>query len=219
MSRPSYLNLSIVAAQASGIAQSQSGFAAIPLVLNGTLNTGNPGPVTLDYPRRVAITSVGDDRGITWTVTGIARAERGGSTITDTFTGANAGLTVYSARNFLIVTSIVPSGNTAAAVTVGTNGVASTPTYPVSRSFNEIALSLALLVSAGSPAAQVEYTYDDVWNPPSGTVFSRYFTLTGSTNLNANAEATISDRPVSGVRVTVTAAPCTIQAIITQQGF
>jgi hypothetical protein len=69
----------------------------------------------------VLITNVGNDSGITFTVTGTSLT---GQSISQTLTGTSGG-NVATTLDFATVTSIVTSGSTSASgITVGTNGVA-----------------------------------------------------------------------------------------------
>ncbi len=79
--------------------------------------------VTLDTPRRVIITSAGNDSGITFTLTGTDWAN---TPISEVVTGSNAGV-ASSVFDYQTLTSIVASGATASTITVGTNGVAAPP--------------------------------------------------------------------------------------------
>ena len=75
----------------------------------------------LDKPRRVLITNVGNDSGITFTVVGTSFT---GGSISETVTGTS-GSTAATTLDFATVTSITTSGSTSASgITVGTNGVA-----------------------------------------------------------------------------------------------
>jgi hypothetical protein len=108
----------LAAAAANNIALSQTPAGAGALILNGSLVTG--GVATLDNPRRILITTA--DTTHTFTVTGLTPAR---TTITEAF--VVAGGATFSQLDYAKVTSITISGAATAAVTVGTNGVASTP--------------------------------------------------------------------------------------------
>lgn len=75
--------------------------------------------VVLDAPRRVIITSAGDDTSITFTVYGTTFS---GQSISEAITGANAGI-ASSTLDFKTVTQVSVSGDSGS-VKVGTNGVA-----------------------------------------------------------------------------------------------
>ena len=105
-----------MAASANNIALSQTPGAAGNLTLNGSLVSG--GVATLDTPRRVLITTT--DTTHTFTITG--------TDVTGQVRSENSGLvsaTYQSVIDYATVTSVSINGAATAAVTVGTNGVAS----------------------------------------------------------------------------------------------
>lgn len=102
---------------ADGICLSQSAAAAQALTLNGSFVSG--GVATLDSdgnPKQVVITSVGNDRGISFVITGTILPSVTGS---ETLTGANAGV-AGSTNVYYTVTGITTTGATAGAVQAGT---------------------------------------------------------------------------------------------------
>lgn len=117
------ISISMAAAVANGIAQSQTPSGATNLTLNGSLVSG--GIATLDIPRRVAIASTGNASNVTFTVTG---TDRYGNVQISTITGPN-NATVYTLQDYATVIQVSQSGTPGAAITAGTNGVASTPWY------------------------------------------------------------------------------------------
>lgn len=109
----------LVAANADGIAESQTVTGAASVILDGALVSG--GVAYMDSPRRVLITNAGNDSGVTFTVYGTTF---GGQSISEVLQGTS-GSTVASTLDFATVTSIVTSGSTSVSgITVGTNGVA-----------------------------------------------------------------------------------------------
>jgi hypothetical protein len=106
----------LAAASANNIALSQTPTNIV--TLNGSLASG--GIATLDSPRRVLITTA--DTTHTFTITGTTPT---GSVISESFLVV-AGSS-YSTLDYATVTSITLNGLATAAVTVGTNGIASTP--------------------------------------------------------------------------------------------
>lgn len=108
----------LAAASANNIATSQTPSGAGALTLNGTLVTG--GVAVLDSPRRILITTT--DTTHTFTITGLSPT---GTLLTESF--LVAGGSTYSQLDYAKVTSITISGAATGAVTVGTNGIASTP--------------------------------------------------------------------------------------------
>lgn len=124
----------LAAASANAIALTQAGTAGTRLTINGALAVSvttfvlGVGMVTStmaqpDMPRRIGITSAGNDSAITFAIAG---TNWSGQPISEVLAGANAG-TVQSVLDYATVSSIVPSGNTAANVTVGTTTIASSP--------------------------------------------------------------------------------------------
>lgn len=95
-------------ASGNAIAASQSPSGAGNLTLTAT-------PYTLSPPRRVTITSAGNDSGRTFTVTGTTF---GGAALVETITGANAGVATGT-LDFATVSKIAVDAATAAAVTAG----------------------------------------------------------------------------------------------------
>ena len=80
-------------------------------------------PYVQDAPRQVLITTTADETSKTFTIKGTDWA---GSPISEVIAGVNNS-TVASVLSYATVTSIVVSAALAGAVTVGTNGVASSP--------------------------------------------------------------------------------------------
>jgi hypothetical protein len=108
----------LAAASANNIALSQTPGAAGALTLNGSLVVA--GVAVLDNPRRVLITTA--DTTHTFTVTG---ATPTGSVISEVVGPITT--SAYTVQDFKTVTSVTINAAATAAVTVGTNGIASTP--------------------------------------------------------------------------------------------
>jgi len=106
----------LAAASANNIALSQTPTNTV--TLNGSLVSS--GIATLDSPRRILITTA--DTTHTFTITGKTPT---GSVISESFLVV-AGSS-YSTLDYATVTSITLNGTATGAVTVGTNGIASTP--------------------------------------------------------------------------------------------
>lgn len=163
MANPVFATLQLSAAVANGIATSQSGTGGTALTLNGSYVTS--GVATLPQARRVLITSGGNDSGITFAIVG---TDRRGYAISETLTGGNA-TGVYTQQDFLTVTKITPSGNTATTVTSGTNGVGSTDWFGWSMQIAPFQLGLAVIPGSGCTVS-VEHTYDDPNSQQSNSV-------------------------------------------------
>jgi hypothetical protein len=111
----------LAAASANNICLSQTPTVASGFTINGTLANG--GVATLDTPRRVLFTPAGNESLNTFTITG---TNWSGQPISETLTGTNA-TAFYSVLDYATVTKISLTVNAAGAITVGTNGVASSP--------------------------------------------------------------------------------------------
>ena len=169
MAHPIVSTVTIIAANSALIAASQQ-LNAPALTVALTSPT-----VTLDAPRRVIVTSVGNDSGINFTITGTARNELGNVVQSETITGATAGNAASTTQDFLTVTSVVASGATASTITVGTNGVASGPWVPWDMFPSDFQVTLQVNVLSGAPGWTVEVTNDDVFGTflPAGVPFPR----------------------------------------------
>lgn len=108
----------LAAASANNIAHSQTPAGAGALTLNGALVVS--GVAYLDNPRRILITT--GDTTTKFTVNGKTST---GAPLTETL--IVSGGSSYTVQDFATVTSITVNQGTTAAVTVGTNGIASTP--------------------------------------------------------------------------------------------
>lgn len=149
------LTLSLAASDDNGICASQSAAGAAALTINGALASG--GVATMDKARRVAVTSAGNDSGITFTVTG---TDRYGRSMTEALTGSNAS-SVESEKDFLTVSSVATSGAIASTVIVGTTGVGSTGPMILDAWSNPADLSFAIETS-GTVTWRLEKTLEDL---------------------------------------------------------
>ena len=203
MGHPIITTVTLAAASANGIATSQALAAAGALVLNGTSVSG--GIATLDAPRRILITSAGNDSGINFTITGKARPEQGGVIQSETIKGGNA-VAVATTQDFATVTSIVASGAVATTVTAGTNGTGSGPWVPWDTQTVDFQVSVFGAVVSGNPTYQLDYTYDDVFGTwlPAGVPFPRALTSGTLVGLTGNAEGALTN-PIRASRLTLTA--------------
>jgi hypothetical protein len=109
----------LAAASANNICLSQTPTSTF--TINGALASG--GIATLDVARRVLFTPAGNESAKTFTIVGTAA---NGSTLTEVIAGTNA-TAFYTNLDFKTVTSITISSAAAAAITVGTNTIASSP--------------------------------------------------------------------------------------------
>ena len=204
---PIVSTVTLVAGVANGYVTVQALPAAGALTLDGSL-VNAAGVGVPDSPRRVIISSGGNDSGLTFTINGTARPEMGGSALSEKLAGTNAG-TAQSVNDFATVTSIVSSGAVATTVTAGTNGVGSGPWVPWSRQgtlMGNFLVSGVGYVLSGAPQWGVEYTYDDVFGLwlPAGT-FPRAISLPALPPNVANASGSdfVINAPITASRLTL----------------
>lgn len=132
---------------------------------------------TTTLSRAVRIVSAGNDSGITFLISGF---DIYGFPMTQRLTGANIG-TATTTKTFKYISSIVPSGNTAAAVTVGTTDV-----YGFGLRADQ--WGYVYLVWAGTTVtASTGFTAADTTNPATnltGDVRGKYATQSASNGTN-----------------------------------
>lgn len=204
MGRPVVTTVTLNAAVANGYAQSQSPGGAGNLTLNGSLVVNGVG--TPDHPRRVGITSAGDDTGRIFTVYGTSRPETGGVAISEAVAGTNGG-TAVPTQDFATVTRIAVDGATAGAVTAGTTSTGSGPWVPWDANVRtKFEVAAAVNVLAGAPSWTVEVTFDDVYgtNLPSGVTFPRAFPWASLSGKTGDTFDVIQNPGVRASRLTVT---------------
>lgn len=130
MSRGTRITLLLAAADADGVAQSQTPAGAADLTLNGALVTDGVGILATAgqrVGRRVLVTTVSDESGKTLTIYGTGPL---GNSISESMTGPNA-TTGYTVQDFVTVTRVAVSAAFTGAVTVGTNGIGGTAWVPL----------------------------------------------------------------------------------------
>lgn len=222
MPHPISTTVTLAAAVSNGIATSQSlpGTSGLSLALNGSKVTG--GIAILDAPRRVIITSAGNDSGITFTVTGTRGTWWAQQSVTETIVGGNNAVTggvASTTQDFLTVTSIAASGATASTVTAGTDGVGSGPWVQWDKFVSDFQVSVFGSVLSGIPTWQVDYTYDDVtgfWLPP-GVLFPRVLTLGTMVGLTGTLDGAFTNAGITASRLTLTAVG-SVNLVQQQQG-
>lgn len=163
----------LAAASANNIALSQTPGAAGALTLNGSLVVA--GVAILDNPRRVLITTA--DTTHTFTVTG---ATPTGSVISEVVGPITT--SAYTVQDFKAVTSVVINAAATAAVTVGTNGIASTPWVRLDEWANA-QVSIQCDVT-GTVSYTVQSTNDDP-NSPTDPVLPSATTWISTNDTNA----------------------------------
>jgi hypothetical protein len=212
MSAPQTASIVLAAASATAVCAAQTPGAAGALIINGGSASG--GVATLDAARRILVTTTGADAGKTLVITG---TDRGKQPMIETVTLVSVG-TVYTAQDFLTVISVVISAAAAAALTVGTNGVASTRWIKLDTNRQVFNASAAVNFGGVTASVTVEATLDPfdkalVDSAPTGNKDSSAAGLTSST-YNPPTPLTVQTgittdslvnltAPVAAVRLTV----------------
>lgn len=144
------------AADADGVAASQTPAAGgvQSLTINGALASG--GVATLDIPRQVAVTSAADDSGRLFVIVG---TNSRGNRIVESIPGANAGAS-STVKAFKTVIEVRVDGDTAGAVTVGTTTIVSTEWLPLDylQPDFEVGLALNIPTGTGTPSFTAQLT-------------------------------------------------------------
>lgn len=210
--RPIQLSKALAAASANNICLSQTPGAAGNLTLNGTTVTG--GVAVLDTQRAVLVTTAADESAKTLIITG---TDDRGATISESMVGPNVG-TGATTQNFKTVTQIAVSAAFTGAVTVGTNGVGSSPCQVLDVYIAPFATSLFAKVSGAAVNFTVQYTADDVF---ASTFVDGSASWTDHPNMTSKAVNTDSNLafPASAVRLKINSGTGTVTFIIRQAGL
>lgn len=190
------ITMKLASASATNIALSQSPVGAGNLTINGAAATG--GVATLDVPRRVLLTSGGNDSSLTIVVTGTGS---NGLVLSESLAGGN--VTAYTNHDFKTVTSIHVSGATASTITAGTNGIGSSIPVIMDTIVNPASYGAACVVGAGTVNYTVEMSYDDfapLWDLNANTPV--WFAASGFSAQSTNQAGTIAG-PCTLIRLTV----------------
>ena len=148
--------ISPAAPDPNGISLSQTPAAggAQDLTITGALADNNV--ATLDIARQVIITSTGDDTGIAFTVVGTSRD---GDAQSEVVTGAS-GAAAATTLDYKTVSQVQASGDTAAAVEVGTNDTFASQWFRLDHSQNPFSVGFAVEID-GTIGYNVEFTHDE----------------------------------------------------------
>jgi hypothetical protein len=123
MTQPLFTSVGpIDAGNDDSVCESQTPLAGGPLTLDGV--AVNDGVATFDAPRRVLITTTGDESGRVFVITGTLW---NGQVFSESITGIASGTAVATNQSFATVTEVTVDDATAGAIIVGTNGVADSP--------------------------------------------------------------------------------------------
>lgn len=207
----------LTAASANNIALSQTPGAAGALTLNGS--TVVSGTAILDHPRRVLITT--GDTTHTFTVTGTNASGMPISEVVGPITTS-----AFTTQDFLTVTSVTINAAATAAVTVGTNGIASSAwVYLDCWALPMVSIQCDV---SGTVNYTVQSTLDDP-NSPTNPVAPTAVAWVNSPDTNAVAAsgqiqtsyggfATAAALSPTFVRVTLNSGSGTVTATIIQAG-
>lgn len=156
MGQPARYVLHFATSASNNIAASQAVVSATTLTLNGSTVTA--GVAILDAPRRVLISSTGNDASVNFTVAG---TDRYSNALSEVLAGTS-GSSAYTVYDYKTVTSIRTSAAAASNVLAGTNGVGSGPWCSINRHVTPGNISMGASGVTGSMTATAEYTYDDL---------------------------------------------------------
>jgi hypothetical protein len=191
------VTLVLAASTTSGIAKAQQGTPNTALTLNGGLVSG--GIATFDVPRRVGITSVGNDTGVTFTIAGTGF---NGLPISEALTGSGSS-TAQTVRDFATVISITPSSTTSSTVQAGSTGVGSSQPWIVDAWPNPVSVGCFTALTAVPVTYTVEVSgnylgpsWDVNTTPPT------YYPMNGFNAVNV-PNNDFTNQPITMARVTV----------------
>lgn len=200
------------AASATAVCASQT--PSTSFTINGSAASG--GVATLDTARRILFTPSGNESSNTFTITGTAL---NGTPQTEVIAGKNA-TTFYTNLDFLTVTSITLANGAAAAITVGTNTIASSPWVRLDDYANaQVAIGT---YTTGTINYTIQAAYMDP-NSPTYTIAPYNVPWITSTDTGAQSQTgaiqTSYTIAPTFVRVLVNSGTGTVAASITQYGM
>ena len=202
--KPIVKEITALSDDADGIAQAQAVGGAGDLTLNGALAVN--GIAVLAAAQPVVVTSVGNDSGITFTITG---TDADGRTASEEIQGANAG-DATTAGYFLTVNQITASGAAAGNVSSGVAAANGAVTKTIRVNRNQVSsFKLGLFVQVtGTLTYTVQHSED--W-PESGDYLVGGYSnqafwrpTVGLTTLTASDEGNIAF-PVETIRLLISA--------------
>lgn len=206
--RPITISRTLAAADADGIATSQTPLAGGPLTLDGAFAAN--GVATLDVQRQVSITAVGDESARTFTIIG---TDQQGRIITETLAGPNAGA-ADSVLDYLTVTEVSVDAATAGAITVGTNESGASQPIPLDPYNAPMNTGLTVEIN-GTVNVTVEQTRDDVFSDPGPFT---WFGVTGLENITADTSQA-EPTPITAVRLVTNSGDGTAILRVVQAGI
>lgn len=203
----------LASALPNNIALSQTPAGAVALTLNGALVVG--GVAILDTPRRILLTTTGADAGKTLTIVG---TDVNNSPLTEILVAVSTG-TSYTNTDFKTVTSITASAAYLAAITVGTNGVASSMWVRMDEYAN--AQSVIQCIVNGTVNYSVQQTMQDPNSPtnPIAPYLVNWANSSDASVVNAtNSAFSAFPYTPSWVKITLNSGTGSVSATVAQAG-
>lgn len=201
----------LATASANNIALSQTPTSSF--TLNGSLVSG--GVATLDTPRRILFTNAGNESSNAFTITG---TNASGMYQIEVLAGTIAG-SFYNNLDFSTVSSIVLKNAASGAITVGTNGVASSP-WVRTDEFANTQTGIQATVT-GTVNYTIQSTYNDP-NSPTNPIAPYAVTWVNTPDTNAvNATTSIQSYYAytpTWIKVTLNSGTGSVTSTITQYG-
>ena len=203
----------LATASANNICLTQTPTAAAGFTINGALASG--GVATLDTARRVLITPTGNESANTFTIVGTNASNM---PQTEVISGLNA-TAFYTNLDFKTVTSIALANNAAAAITVGTNNVASSSWVR----FDDYSLSQTAIQAtvSGTVTYSIQQTLQDPSSPTNPVNPYSVAWLNTNDTAGVNASTTIQSSyqySPAYAKVTITAGTGSVSTVFTQFG-
>lgn len=200
-------DFSLAAADADGVSEAQtlSGGGVQAVALDGAFVVG--GVAVFDVQRRVIVTSVGDDSGITFTIVG---ADEAGRPISEVIDGEDAGV-ASTTLDFLSVSSVTASGDTADDITVGTSSEGATLPKVLNLADSFMPVGIGCTVT-GTIDYTIQHTYDDPFKSPED---AEWFVNDDIEDETDNAE-TAYTTPVTAIRVLINSGSGSVRTRIVQ---
>lgn len=198
------LSLTLATADPDNISVSQSPGSAGNLTITGDLASG--GVATMDVPRRVLITSGGNDTGTNFTIYGTGA---NGLSQSEVVAGTNAS-SAYTTHDFATVNQVAISAASAGTVQVGTNGIGSTSPWMIDQWTNNPNIGLGTIVT-GTVNYTLQFSMDNyspLWDLNSVT--PTWYTVFGFDGITSNAYGDLN-QPCTMVRLTINSGTGTVQ--------
>ena len=210
--QPIYVTKALsVAADADGIAQSQTPLAGGNLTINGALASG--GVASLTSQRQVLFTFAADETGRTFVVYG---TDDQGVSISETVAGTAT--TAVTLLNYKTVPRISVDAATAGALTVGTNGVGAGPWIIPNWHISPVNIGFGTIVT-GTVNFTIQYAMQDPSGTyPSGAAIPTPFDMTDLASKTANTAANWV-APIAAWRVKINSGTGSVTVSALQAGI